>query len=218
MLRSLNSLIGNRIIAKDGAAGTTLDLTVNCIQWHIGDLVTSVGSWWRSYEVRIPSVSLQRPVGATGMLPVSLTKKQMKESQSTDNNGSLQRELKSDLLSAGVPIANFTAPRPIRWSSLVAYRVYALDGPAGVLRDMILNDENWHIRYLVVELTAESVNHQTLVSSDWISGVNENQSSVSLNLSIRELIGSPAYDPKVPVNRDIEGNLYDYYGQPFRHQ
>lgn len=26
--------------------------------------------------------------------------------------------------------------------------------------------------------------------------------------------GSPAYDPKKPVNRDFEGRLYDYYGLP----
>ncbi|MFQ6609026.1 MAG: hypothetical protein ACE5EE_10925 [Fidelibacterota bacterium] len=216
MLRSLNSLIGNRIIATDGAAGTALDYTVNCVEWHISELVTSVGSWWRSYEVRIPSISIQRPVGATDMLPVSLTRKSLKESPRTDDHGNFQRELKNDLLSVGVPVGNSTAPQPIRWSSMVAYRAHALDGPAGFLRDLILNDENWHIRYLVVELALESVSHQTLVSSDWVSGVHENQSSISLNLSKRELVGSPEYDPKVPVNRDIEGRLYNYYGQPFK--
>ena len=216
MLRSLNSLINCRIIAKDGAAGTVLDFTVNCVEWRISELVTSVGSWWRSYEVRIPRVALQRPVGATGMLPVNLTKKQMKETPAIGNRNSFQRELESDLLSVGAPIPKSTSPQPIIWNSMVAYRAYALDGPAGVLRDLIVDDENWHIQYLVVELVLKNVNHQTLVSSDWVSGIHEDKSSTSLNLSIRELIGSPEYDPEVPVNRDIEGKLYDYYGQPFK--
>ena len=164
----------------------------------------------------IPSVSLQRPVGATDMLPVGLTKKQIKESPSTDEGGHLQRELKNDLLSAGVPVSESTAPQPIRWNSLTAFRAHALDGPASFLRDNIVNDENWHIGYLVVELTLGGASHQTLVSSDWVSCIHKEQSSISLNLSIRELIDSPEYDPRVPINRDIEGKLYDYYGQPFR--
>ncbi|MDF1544957.1 MAG: hypothetical protein P1R58_07640, partial [bacterium] len=216
MLWSLNSLIGDRIIAKDGVAGTALDFTINCVSWYISELVTSVGSWWRSREVRIPSVSIQCPVGATDMLPVGLTKKQVKESLSTEDGGRLQRGMKSDLHSAGVPAPKPAAPQLVSWESMISYRVHTLDGPAGFLRDIIVNDENWHIRYLVVELALEGVNHQTLVSNDWVSGVHENQSSVSLNLSIRELIGSPKYDPKVPVNRDIEGRLYNYYGEPFK--
>ena len=152
MLRSLNSLVGDRIITEDSAADIALDFTINCVEWQVSELVTSVGSWWRSHEVRIPSVSLQRPVGATDMLPVGLTKKQIKESPSTDEGGHLQRELKNDLLSAGVPVSEPTVPQPIRWNSLTAFRAHALDGPAGFLRDIIVNDENWHIRYLVVEL------------------------------------------------------------------
>jgi len=212
----MNSLVGDRIIAEDGAAGTALDFTVNCVNWHISELVTSVGSWWRSYEVRIPRVSLQRPVGATGMLPVSLTKKQIKESPTTGDSGAFQREMKNDLLAVGVPVPELSTPQPIRWNTIVAYRAHVLDGPVGTLRDLILDDENWHIRYLVVELALEGTSHQTLVSSDWVSSIHPDKSSVSLNLSIRELIGSPEYDPKVPVNRDIEGKLYDYYGQPFK--
>jgi hypothetical protein len=98
---------------------------------------------------------------------------------------------------------------------MAGYQAQALDGPAGFLRDLIVNDENWDIQYLVVELTLKGAFRQTLVSRDWVPEFHKDQASVSLNLSIRELIGSPEYDPRVPVNRDIEGKLYDYYGQPF---
>ena len=217
MLRSLNSLIGYRIIAKDGAAGQVLDLSINTSDWRVTELVAKVGGWWRAKEVRIPSICLRRAVGVTDMLAVSLTKEQIRECPSTVDAKIPPRARTQDPLTTEVP-SELVTPQPVRWQSMVAYQVQALDGRAGVLKDLIMCEENWHIRYLVVKLAIEDASHQTLVSSNWVSSIHDDRSSILLNLNIPELIGSPEYDPIVPINRDIEGNFYDYYGQPFRHE
>jgi hypothetical protein len=128
------------------------------------------------------------------------------------------KALEEELRAAGVPVSEPTGSQLLSWKSIVGFEVLALDGQAGTLSDVIADDDHWIIRYLVVSLSTDGIDHRTLVAVDWVGGVHEKSSSITLNLKLSELAGSPEYDPHVPINRDVEGKLYDYYGQPFKHQ
>jgi hypothetical protein len=212
MLRNIESIIGNRIIAKDGFAGKAQGVVISLLDWKVAELIVTVTGWFRSpRNVRIPGLALKSPVGRADMLLVSLPKRQIRKSPLTDEHSRSHQDLRDDLISAGNRAAESDAHQLVTWESIAGYRTYALDGFIGSLKDLIVEDEQWTIRYLVVELSLEDATHQTLVSSDWVSGVHEGKSSVSLNLSISETAGSPEYDVSVPVSRDIERMFSSYY-------
>jgi sporulation protein YlmC with PRC-barrel domain len=218
MLRNVESLLGNRIIAEDGFAGEVRNVNINTTDWRIAEVEIKIGGWFRSRSVRIPGVALRRPVGLTGMLPVALSRQEIKESPLEANQSEFFGEPKKEPISVISLGRTSGAPQLANWESIVGYRAYALDGLVGTLRDLIVDDDEWAIRYLVVEMALNSAEYQTLVPSDWVSGLYTEHSSISLSLSTSEIEGSPEYDPRTPINQDIEGRLYDYYGQPFRHK
>jgi hypothetical protein len=213
MLRSLNSLVGDRIIAEDGFAGEAKDFTINASVWRVAELIAKVGRWWRSMIVRIPSAVLRRPVGSSGMLPVAMTRSQTKKCLPVAGS-QMKRPAPSEAASSDGPP---TTSETVRWMSLCDCLTQTRDGLVGHLRDLIVEDENWHIRFLVVELGSETTRHKTLVSNDRISDIHMERSVVTLDLSATEIEESPEYDPRRPINSDFERRLHDHYGQPLKH-
>lgn len=94
------------------------------------------------------------------------------------------------------------------------YHIQAIDGDIGHVEDFIVDDQTWTIRYAVVDTRNWLPGKKVLVAPRWINSVAWADQAVSVDLS-RDLVkNSPPYDPKTPVNRDYEEQLYDYYGRP----
>lgn len=98
--------------------------------------------------------------------------------------------------------------------SLHDYHVYATDGAVGHVEDLILDDESWVVRYLVVDTRHWFGGKRVLVSSEWVEGMDQPGRTVWLTLSREQVKNSPPYNPSQPVNRQDEIRLYDYYGRP----
>lgn len=214
MLRSLNALLGYRILADDGPAGKVCDFLFHEKNWGIQHVVADVGSWWRSRRVLVPRVALKRPVGTIDVLPVSWSRSQVKGSPTAESVGQATQQL-SDLFASGSIAAPPHKEQLHRTIEVAGYQANAMDGPIGTVEDFIVADEEWHIRYLVLGIKLDMVDRRALSASEWVVGIDKDANVVSLYLSRREVYDSPEYDPRVPINRDIEGRLYDYYGQPF---
>ena len=80
--------------------------------------------------------------------------------------------------------------------------------------DFIVEDDLWIIHYLVVDTGNWLPGKKVLVSPTWIEEVNWAERQVSLDLATDTIQNSPEFDPSVPVNREYEVRLYDYYGRP----
>lgn len=94
------------------------------------------------------------------------------------------------------------------------YRIHASDGEIGHVEDFILEDEEWRIRYLVVDTGKWLPGKKVLVAPMWIKDILWADSMVVVNLTKEEIENSPPYSPELPINRDYEEVLYDYYGRP----
>jgi hypothetical protein len=93
---------------------------------------------------------------------------------------------------------------------VIGYEIHAKDGNLGYLNDLIVDDQMWPVRYLVVALDKR----QVLISPHWVSNVDWSLKRVSLDLDKMSIKLGPDFDPKAPVNREYEVRLYDYYGRP----
>jgi uncharacterized protein YrrD len=126
-----------------------------------------------------------------------------------------QSETTSQSGSPNIPSAvTDDAPHLRQTREVIGYHIHANDGDIGHVEDFIFDDKTWIIRYMVIDTRNWLPGKKVLVSPEWITDIDGEESKVSVNLSQAEVRNSPAFDPSAPVNREYETRLYDYYGRP----
>ena len=240
MLRSVISLRGFSIGAKDGEIGKVHTFLFDDLSWAIRYLVVDTGGWLRGRKVLIAATALGRPDWHTQSFPVELTKQQVRDSPDIDENEPISRQREAELhryynwvpyWGTGYGAAVFTVPpgqeeqesseevaggtsnlRSTR--EVIGYRIHATDGQIGHVEDFIISDEDWVIRYLVVDTRHWLPGRSVLVSSEWVRNISWEGREVWVDVPKQMIEDSPPYDPSAPVNREYEVQMYDFYGRP----
>lgn len=96
---------------------------------------------------------------------------------------------------------------------VMGYYIQASDGGIGHVKDFLVDDELWTIRYLVIDTRNWLPGKKVVISPAWIDDVNWKQTKVFTRLSRAQVKDSPEYDPDAPLERDYETRLHDHYGQ-----
>jgi hypothetical protein len=117
------------------------------------------------------------------------------------------REIYARQREAGDPHLRSTA-------SVTGYYLQARDGDIGHVEDFLVDDQDWAIRYLVVDTRNWLPGKQVLVAPDWVDRISWSDSTVYMNVLRETIRTSPEYDPSRPIERPYESSLYDYYGRP----
>lgn len=94
------------------------------------------------------------------------------------------------------------------------YHIQARDGEIGHVDDFIIDDQDWVIRYLVIDTRNWLPGQRVLIAPDWFENLDWEESKAFTELDRDTIKDAPGYDPSQPINRDYEGRLYDYYGRP----
>jgi len=94
------------------------------------------------------------------------------------------------------------------------YHIHATDGDIGHVESLLVDDQAWSIRYLVVNTSDWWLGHQMLVAPPWITDISWLNATVSVDLTRRAIKDAPAYDAKALPNREQERALFDHYGRP----
>jgi uncharacterized protein YrrD len=96
------------------------------------------------------------------------------------------------------------------------YFIKASDGDIGHVKDFILDDDTWALRYVVVDTRNWLPGgKKVLLSLDWVKSINWGESFFEMDLTTRAIKNGPEFDPQKPVNLETETRLFDYYGRPF---
>jgi len=98
---------------------------------------------------------------------------------------------------------------------VIGYHIQARDGEIGHVEDLIVEDETWFIRYLVIDTRNWLPGRTVLVAPAWAEQISWIHRKVYLDLSRESIKNSPEFDPSIPVNREYEVQLYDFYGRPY---
>jgi len=99
-------------------------------------------------------------------------------------------------------------------NEVTGYNIEATDGEVGHVKDFIVDDETWAIRYLEVHTRNWWPGKKVLVSPQWIDNVSWPDAKVYVDLSRETIKNAPEYVESMPVTREYEMTLYDYYGRP----
>jgi sporulation protein YlmC with PRC-barrel domain len=147
MLRSVSDLKHVTITAMDGGLGSVSDLYFDDRSWAVRYLVVEAGTWLPSGRVLVPPVSV-RSADSTS-LRVALSKKQVNVS-SMVNTGDAHLQPATAVMGCAMQ---------------------AEDGEIGHVKDVLVDDKAWAIRYLVVDTEKWWGGKTVLVSPAWLTRV-----------------------------------------------
>lgn len=92
------------------------------------------------------------------------------------------------------------------------YHVQATDGEVGHVEDLIADDEDWAIRYLVVDTRNWLPGRKVLVSPGWLRKLVWSDRLAVVDLTREQIEESPRYEPQEPIYRGYEAELHEEYG------
>lgn len=95
------------------------------------------------------------------------------------------------------------------------YRIEAKDDRLGHVDDLIFSDEDWKVRYLVVDTRNWLPGKKVLVPPDWkMEDISWSDRKVAIGLDRDTIKSAPEYEPELPIGRDYEKRLHEHYGRP----
>lgn len=98
---------------------------------------------------------------------------------------------------------------------LERYIVNATDGDVGRVVNVLLDDETWSVRYLVVETGSFFNGRQVLISPISFRQIDWSTQRFHLALTTDKIKNSPTIDTDKPVSRQHERDYSGYYGYPY---
>lgn len=241
MLRSLEGLHDFSIGGTDGSIGKVREFLFDDQAWTIRYLVAETGTWLSGREVLISVAALEPPNWKGHVFPVLLTREQIKESPDIDTDKPVSRQREAELYSyygwtpywgmeydaplGGMPLPPALSPEEIKEAAkgdphlrstheVEGYHIHATDGQIGHVADFIVGDDDWTIRYLVVDTKNWLPGRRVLVAPTWVQQISWDEQQVLVDAARETVKNCPEYDPSVPVNREYEIQLYDHYGRP----
>jgi len=100
-------------------------------------------------------------------------------------------------------------------TELRGYAILATDGHIGTVDDFYFDDEDWAIRYLVVDTGGWLSGRKVLISPLSLGHPDFVGRLLPVSLTKSQVEHSPDIDTRKPVSRQHEAELFEYYGYPY---
>lgn len=241
MLTNLKTLKNYRLNANDGEVGGIKEFLFDNKFWTIRYLVVNTGTWLNKRRVLLSPYFIGDADHRHGLINVNLLKEQIENSPSLESDQPVTRQYEESYYSYyGAPVYwggssmwgysgsiirdrdrwNTNSENAETWTSdllssdeLDDYDIQASDGEFGHVDGFIVDDENWAIRYIVIDTKSWLPGKKVLVSPEWIESINANDSLVRVNLTRDAIKDAPSWDEDEIITRDYETKLFNYYNR-----
>lgn len=197
MLRSLEEILGYGLMAEDGDIGHVEDVLFDDHDWVVRYVVVDTGKWISRKKVLLARASIEDPDWPARKLPVRLTKHEIEESlteSAHEASGSGDPHLRS-------------------FREVEGYSIAAKDGEVGHVEDLMVDDEEWTIRYMVVDTGGWLSGRKVLVSPTWLLELSASDQEAVVDLTRAQIEASPEYEAEGPIYRAYEAELHEEYGR-----
>jgi hypothetical protein len=95
-----------------------------------------------------------------------------------------------------------------------SYRVQAEDGDVGHMVGLLIDEETWAIRYLIVSTSHWWDGHQVLIAPQWIKAFTWSDEVITVGQKRDRIKASPVHNPSEAFTRLSETELYAHYSEP----
>jgi hypothetical protein len=226
MLWNATGIEGYEIIASDGTIGCITDFLFDDASWTIRWLVIETGPWLVGRKLLLPTLAIGHLDPLARQCSVRLTRAQVEASPEIDSHQPVSRQIEAEIFDyygwspywgSGFYLGGYRrlSDSVVHLRSVVAvtgFHIQARDGEIGHISDMLLQEEDWTIHFLVVDTKNWWPGKKVLVSPRWARKIDWAGNLVSLGLDRQRIKDSPAYDPAQTVDRSFERHFQSYYG------
>tara|TARA_R110001583_G_scaffold38499_2_gene124444 strand:+ start:12218 stop:13042 length:825 start_codon:yes stop_codon:yes gene_type:complete len=98
--------------------------------------------------------------------------------------------------------------------AIIDYHIHASDGDIGHIEDLLIDEDTWAIRYMIVNTSNWWLGHQVVIPPHWIQDVSWPDGKASVNLTRQAVKDAPPYNQAMQVDRKAEMFIYNHYGRP----
>lgn len=95
---------------------------------------------------------------------------------------------------------------------VTGYTVEASDKPLGSVVGLLVDDDDWSLRYIAVEAEGSGQRKMQIYSPDWVETIRWIEQSIHIKFAHDVATNAPPLEDDAMVSRDYEKKLYDYYG------
>ncbi|MAT13943.1 MAG: hypothetical protein CMJ46_01580 [Planctomyces sp.] len=231
MLISGNILLGYKVKAVDGEFGKITDLLFDDQNKMVRYFVINCGNWLNKDEVLLSPVAFETPDHEDFTISTILSRHAISNAPSINTKPPVSKQDESAL-------ARYF-DWPMFWSRIPSsrqeihespegqveghlrslkevkgYTIHCPQGDLGHVEEMIVDTETWALRYLAIDTGNWLPGKRVIIGIDWLSEISWEEQHAYIELSRDDVQNAPIYDPRTPINRDYEAEVYDYYGRP----
>jgi sporulation protein YlmC with PRC-barrel domain len=239
MLHRVDQLRSYTLHSSDGELGKVHDIYFDDQTWTVRYLVIDTGGWLIQKRVLISPLAVNGVNADDRTITTELTKEQVEKSPTPDEEAPVSRQFEIAYneyydyshywvgpLGQGAYTAPLTPQDAARleeresWDPHLyaaadmaggaGYSIAAADGDLGHISDLVVSDEDWAVRYLVVDTRNWLPGKHVLLPPRWVD-VDWENIRVSVDLARDIIKGAPDYDSDKPITRAYEEQLYGYY-------
>lgn len=241
MFHKAKELTSYRLGAKDGEIGRVRDFYFEDTNWTIRYLVADTGTWLSGRLVLLSPFALSSVDAEARHFNVKLTREQIERSPSIDTHKPVSRQFEAEYaryygwpmywygpaLWGPTPYPMYEAsatqahdsgtarhhgdPHLRSASEVEGYYLHAADGDLGHVHDFLIGDQDWTIRYIIVDTRNWWPGKKVLIPTQWIREVNWEQSKVYVDVSREAIQAAPEYSDELRLSRDFEQTLFKAY-------
>ena len=102
------------------------------------------------------------------------------------------------------------------FNEIRGYHIQAEDKEFGHLEDLFVDEENWAIRYLLIDTRNILPGKDVLIAPEWLQNISWNKEKIFVSKTKEEIKNAPEYmEEKTDylVHRSYEEKLYDHYNE-----
>jgi hypothetical protein len=96
-------------------------------------------------------------------------------------------------------------------ASLFGYEISTNDGILGYVEDFILHEQDWSIRFMIIDTRKGPGSKKILIAPEWIDWISWRQKKVSVSLDKEKIGACPDFDMGLPLSDEVEKSLIDYF-------
>ena len=241
MLRVASAIHGYKISAQDGLIGHVDDVLFDDDTWLVRWVVVRTGGWLEDRKVLLPAFCLGHIDAEKKEFSVRLNKQQVKDSPDIDTDKSVTRQMEGNVYDyygwapywgsgfymggggfygdpEGTPYAGGTStslrgddPHLRSATSLTGYHVHARDGEIGHLQDVLMDDADWSIRYLVVDTANWWAGKTVVLTPRSVETIDWSTCEVRVDVDRAKVKNSPPYTDPQTTTRAYTRTFDNYY-------
>ncbi|MCC3144961.1 PRC-barrel domain-containing protein [Halanaerobium sp. Z-7514] len=102
-------------------------------------------------------------------------------------------------------------------NEISGYEIQAVDKSFGKVKDLFVDEEDWLIRYLLIDTRKILPSKKVIIAPEWVRHISWDKKQIFVDKSKKEIKNAPKYEEdeaKELVDRDYEEDLYDHYDEP----